>query len=266
MEKVVLITGAAQGLGRALAEEFLSRGWRVIATDMDDLSMAGLLTHRQAWIFNMDVTSSESVRQVFEQISRTGTIIDLIINNAGIDRYFPVSEAPVDQFKQVFEVNVFGGYRVNQTFLPIIRKPGGRIIHISSEAFKLTLPFMPYPMSKQLVESYAKALRIELKFLGIDVVIVRPGAIRTILLDTVSNLNPNPQGSPMAGHFAKFATLASKQIGRTTTPEQAAVFIRKVASLQYPASVYRINNMLLLRMAVFLPFSLLERLIYKLLR
>ena len=263
MAKVVLITGAAHGLGRALANKFLISGWLVIATDIDDLSMAWMLEHRQAFVIKMDITSDVSVNSAFKQIRDENIAIDLIINNAGIDRYFPLSEAPVDHFKQMFEVNVFGGYRVNQTFLPLVSQPGGRIIMISSESLNLTVPFMPYPLTKKLIEGYANALRIELRFFGIDVVIVRPGAIRTRLLDTVSNLKPVEGKWRLEKQFKRFAASASKEIGKTITPEQAASFIYKVSCIPHPACVYKINNMLQLRLAAILPNRLLEKIIYR---
>lgn len=263
MEKVVLITGAAGGLGNALAREFLSKNWRVIATDIDDLSMAGLLYNRRAMIINMDVTSDESVRNAFDLIQREEIVLDLIINNAGIDRYFPLSEAPVERIKRVFEVNFFGGYRVNQVFLPVIKKSGGRIIHISSESLKLTLPFMPYPLSKRLVESYARALRIELKYFGIDVVIVRPGAIQTQLLNTVSSISPGIGLWKLEAPFKKFAAQATKEIGKTITPREAAEFVFKVSEIKHPLPVYRINNMLQLRLAALIPYRLLEKMIFR---
>jgi len=263
MNRVVLITGAAHGLGRALAQKYLSAGWRVIASDVDDLSMAWMLEHKQAFVINMDITSDVSVNSAFTKIRDENIVIDLIINNAGIDCYFPLSEAPVDYFKQVFEVNVFGGYRVNQIFLPVIRQPGGRIIHISSESLNLTGPFMPYPLTKKLVEGYAKALRIELRFSGIDVVVVRPGAINTRLIDTVSNLKPAEGKWRLEKQFKKFAATASKEIGKTITPEQAASFIYSISHIPHPASVYKINNTLQLRIAALLPFRWIEKLIYR---
>ena len=95
MNRVVLITGAARGVGRALTETFLAKGWTVIATDSDDSPLAGLSDSKRARIFNMDVTSDESVTCVFDQLAEDKTVIDLIINNAGLDGYFPLSEAPV---------------------------------------------------------------------------------------------------------------------------------------------------------------------------
>jgi NAD(P)-dependent dehydrogenase (short-subunit alcohol dehydrogenase family) len=261
MGKVVLITGAAHGLGRALSLEFLARDWNVIATDADDLSMAWLLEHEKARAIKMDVTSDTSVNSVFSQLSNEKITLDLIINNAGIDRYFPLSETPADQFKLVFEVNVFGGYRVNQIFLPMVKRPGGRIIHISSESLNLTVPFMPYPLTKRLVEGYAKALRIELRFSGIDVVIIRPGAIRTRLLETVSNIKPVSGKGHLEKQFAKFAATATKEIGKTLSAEQVASFIRKVAEIRHPSAVYKINNMLQLRIAAWLPYKWVEKII-----
>ncbi len=263
MEKVVLITGAAHGLGRALAQEFLSNGWHVIATDIDDLSMAWMLGQMAAMVINMDITSDDSVKQAFTILRHEGIVLDLIVNNAGIDRYFPLSEAPVDQFRHLFEINVFGGYRVNQTFLPMVRKPGGRILHISSESLNLTVPFMPYPLSKKLVESYAQILRIELRFSGIDVVVVRPGAIKTRLLETVSTLHPAEGKWNLEKQFKRFAATASKQIGKTITPELAAAYIHTISCVPNPAPVYRINNMLKLRMMAWLPFRWMEGIIYR---
>jgi NAD(P)-dependent dehydrogenase (short-subunit alcohol dehydrogenase family) len=274
-EKVVLITGAAHGLGRALTTQFLSEGWRVVAADIDESSMFDLKDNPNVLSIHMDVTSDKSVESALEKVKTEKIIIDIIINNAGIDRYFPLSEAPVEMIKEVFEVNLFGGYRVNQTFLPVLKKPGGRILQISSESLHLNIPFMPYPISKMAVEGYAKTLRQELKFSGIDVVIVRPGAIRTGLLENVLNLKsaarlPAKQvSSPPAGEagwrlstqMGKFAEDAPKNIGKVFEPEEVASFIFKVSQKPKPRAVYKINNSLQLKIAALLPFSLVEKLV-----
>jgi NAD(P)-dependent dehydrogenase (short-subunit alcohol dehydrogenase family) len=274
-DKVVLITGAAHGLGRALTTHFLSEGWQVVAADIDESSMFDLKDNPKVLSMHMDVTSDKSVESALEKVRTEKIIIDIIINNAGIDRYFPLSEAPVEMIKEVFEVNLFGGYRVNQTFLPVLKKPGGRIIQISSESLHLNIPFMPYPISKMAVEGYAKTLRQELKFSGIDVVIVRPGAIRTGLLENVSNLKSaalmplrhvgslpaGEEGWQLADKMEKFAGDAPKNIGRVFEPEEVASFIFKVSQNPKPRAVYKINNSLQLKIAALLPFSLVEKLI-----
>ncbi|HNY01680.1 MAG TPA: SDR family NAD(P)-dependent oxidoreductase [Bacteroidales bacterium] len=265
MDKTVLITGAAHGLGGALVRRFAEEGWRVIATDADDLSMAWMLEYPGIIVLPMDVTSDESVTEAFNRVREQGIPLDAVINNAGIDRYFPLSEAPASSFREVFEVNVFGAYRVNQTFLPVIRRPGGRIIQISSESLNLTMPFMPYPLSKKLAEGYAKALRQELRFLRIDVVIIRPGAIRTRLLQTVSTLDPAANGWRLAKPFSRFAAAAPGRIGNTLTPEKAAAFIFSKTVAPRPSAVYRINNMLALKVSAMIPFGWMEMIVHRML-
>ena len=178
LKRTVLITGAGGGLGQALVNEFSVRNWRVIATDVGDKFTVERYPSQEIWKLPMDVTSGESIHSAFEKVKGEMLELDLIINNAGIDSYFPLCETPVDRFLEIFQVNVFGSYRVNQAFLSLMRRPGGRIIHLSSESVKINMPFMPYPISKQALEGYCRSIRHELGFLGIDVTMIRPGAIR----------------------------------------------------------------------------------------
>jgi NAD(P)-dependent dehydrogenase (short-subunit alcohol dehydrogenase family) len=255
--KVVLITGAAGGLGKALVMTFATAGWQVIATDIRTVESStpgsGIL------YYPMDVTSGASVGNAAYELSIRYPVIDLIINNAGMDRYFPLSEVPAELLKQIFEVNFFGACRVNQAFLPILKTPGGRIIHITSESFHLTGPFMPYPLTKRLLESYARSLRIELGFRGIDVITIRPGAIETPLLGVVRNLEATTGNWQLEKEFRQFAAMASREIGKVVTPEAAAAFILRVAGKKNPRRLYLINNMLKLRIAALLPFFVTER-------
>jgi len=272
MERIVLITGSAFGLGRALTNKYLSEGWRVIATDKIGLAPDDYKGNPNVLALKMDVTSDEEVRAAFESVKSGNLQIDLIINNAGIDRYFPFSEAPVENFREVFETNLFSAYRVNQVFLPLLKKPGGRIIHIGSESLNLTVPFMPYPISKNALERYAKVLRQEVKFHGIDVVVIRPGAIRTGLLENVLELKSavGSQQSAVTGkrwllqkQFEKFAGMAPENIGKVLEPEVVASFVYKVSQKASPRAVYKINNNFMLKIMVLLPFSIVEKLVKK---
>lgn len=265
MKPIVLLTGAAGGLGKALIRQFLTHGWIVIATDNRELSLAEFIQEESVQVINMDVTSEESVNTVFEKLQLQKITLDLIINNAGIDCYFPLSEAPAKDFINIFNVNVFGAYRVNQTFLPILRKPGAKIIHIGSESLNLKVPFMPYPLSKNLLESYSKVLRQELQFLGISVVTIRPGAIQTSLLDGVSGLMRQKDSWKLDKPFHKFASLAAKLVGYAITADKAAEYIYKISLLKRPRAVYRINNKIKLKLAAFLPQSFLEKIIKRIL-
>ena len=266
MPKTVLITGAKGGLGEALVQEFRKNGWHVIATDLDENILN--VEHADGMIreMAMDISSDDSVGSVAIQLRKEKKNVDLIINNAGIDRYFPLCETPVAHFKEMFEINVFGSYRVNQAFLPILKKPGGRIVHISSEAVKINVPFMTYPITKQTLEGYSRTLRLELRFLGIDVTLIRPGAIKTPFLESVKKMkNPVPD-SLQTVPFENFAAQAHKEIGKIVEPAIVAKFIFRIACEKKTKAVYQINNNIRLSIASMLPFSMIEKMIYRRLR
>ena len=147
MKEVVLITGASTGFGRVTAELLARRGYRVFATMRDtagrnsgareDLESLG------SDVLELDVTDDLSVaRAVSEALSRAGQI-DVVINNAGFGNLGVTEAYTVDQFKQLFETNVFGVVRVNRAVLPSMRERGsGLLIHVSSIAGRSTLPYM----------------------------------------------------------------------------------------------------------------------------
>lgn len=257
----VLITGAAHGLGRATALEFHRHGWKVIATDVDADGLLFLEDQEGIVLRVMDVTSDESVKNLFAEVEKSSALLDLIINIAGVDRYFPLSEAPVESFREIVEINLFGAYRVNQVFLPLLKSPGGRVILIGSESYHLTLPFMPYPLTKRMLESYAKVLRQELRFRGIDVVTVRPGPIRTKFISDLSSIRHPVSNPALQKAFGKFTASVPGEVGKVISPEKVAAFIHRVSGIRHPAPVYRINNSLRLRLTAFLPFRLLEKVI-----
>ncbi len=264
--KTVLITGAMGGLGMALTREFRENGWKVIATDLESKIPKDKDPEDMVIKIAMDVSSDESVNTIANRLQSEQHQMDLIVNNAGIDSYFPLCETPVAKFKEIFEVNAFGCYRVIQNFLPLLKRPGGRIINISSEAVKINVPFMSYPVTKQTLEGYTRTLRQELRFLGIDVVLVRPGAINTPFLGYVKNMkNPVPS-SLLKGPFDKFATQAPREIGKTIGPSVAAKFIVKTALVKNPKLVYKINNSIQLNVASMIPFWLIEKMVYRKLR
>jgi NAD(P)-dependent dehydrogenase (short-subunit alcohol dehydrogenase family) len=162
----------------------------------------------------------------------------------------------------MFEVNVFGSCRVNQVFLPCLKRPGGRIIHVSSESVKINVPFMTYPVTKQALESYCRTLRQELQFIGIDVTVIRPGAINTPFLENVRRMKNPVTDSLLSGPFDKFSRQAPAAIGKIAEPAAVARFIYKIGQRKKTRWIYSINNDPKLSIAGFLPFSFLERMLY----
>jgi NAD(P)-dependent dehydrogenase (short-subunit alcohol dehydrogenase family) len=263
-EKNVLITGARGGLGWALTTEFANHGWRVIATDLKEKTVPGnkWLAHDRIWELPMDVTSAVSVNAAVGEIEKEGIHLDMIVNNAGIDGYFPLCEMPLEFFRNIFEVNVFGGYRVTQAFLPLLQKPGGRIVNISSESVKINIPFMTYPVSKQTLEAYSRTLRQEMRFLGVGVIIIRPGAINTPFLETVRNAVNPVAGSLLKEPFKKFAAQAPSNIRTPMEPSVAARRIVAAVTRKKAPKIYSLGNDWRLTLASCLPAGLFENSIF----
>lgn len=195
--KVVLITGASTGIGRATAETLASRGYMVFATMRDpggrnagNRESLESLASREHWalhVLDLDVTVETSVLHAVGQIlARTGRI-DVVINNAGVAAVGLTEAYNVEQFQQLFEVNFFGVVRVNRAVLPSMRRQrSGLLIHVSSGAGRLVAPALAvYCSSKFALEALADAYRFELTPFGIDSVVVEPGFNRTPIFDRI---------------------------------------------------------------------------------
>src|SRR5262249_45354860 len=197
MTSTILITGASTGFGRDAAERLARRGHRVYAT-MRDVGNRNA-AHRAALakiardedldlqVLGLDVTSEDSVDRAVDAALRDGGHIDVVINNAGIAG-IGVSEAyTADQFRQMFDVNVFGVVRVNRAVLPSMReRRSGLLIHLSSGSGRVTVPAMAsYCASKFALEATVDALRFELLPFGVDAILVEPGIYRTPIFDRI---------------------------------------------------------------------------------
>jgi NAD(P)-dependent dehydrogenase (short-subunit alcohol dehydrogenase family) len=254
--RTVLITGAVGGIGCALVNRFAQAGCRVIAVDVNPRIETAFAADEKVRRVVADVSQEQSVQRLFRQLDQDSVVLDLIINNAGVDGYFPLSQTDVAAFEAMMAINVFGAMRINQMLLSLLQTPGGRIFHISSESVGMTMPFMPYPLTKTLLDAYSRALRIELSLVGIDVVSIRPGAVATPLTDAVGRIPRREDGAPMAEWFNRFADIAPRQIGRRSAPDELAAFVYRLSRRRSLRAVYRFNNMLKLRLAAWMPAGL----------
>ena len=183
MSKKVLITGASSGFGALTAKTLLSQGHTVVATmrnaDTKNKQIAEELTGLGASIVELDVTSDDSVNSGVEKAIELMGGLDVVVNNAGIGVLGIQENFTIEDFKRLFEVNVFGVQRVNRAALPHLRKQGsGLLIHVSSLLGRMVLPFYgPYNATKWAVEALAENYRIELSGFGIDSCIVEPGGL-----------------------------------------------------------------------------------------
>jgi len=180
----VFITGSSTGIGEAVALHLVQRGHRVFAgvrreADGDALQAKagdGLVPVR------CDVADAASVEAAVAEIADAvgdGGLQGLV-NNAGVARAGPLEHLPLEEWRDQFEVNVFGQVAVTRAALPLVRDGHGRICFVGSVSGRLGSPLMgPYVGSKFAIEGIAQCLRAELRPWGIPVSVVEPGPVKT---------------------------------------------------------------------------------------
>ena len=180
---VWLITGCSTGFGRELAKLVLERGWRAVITARDPSTLKDLAEGypEHALALQLDVTNRKQIADVVTQSKQKFGRIDALVNNAGYGYLAAIEEGEDDAVRAMFETNVFGLVDITKAVLPIMREQkSGLIVNISSiggiTSFAAT---GYYHGTKYAVEGISESLALEVKPLGIDVLIVEPGPFRT---------------------------------------------------------------------------------------
>lgn len=179
--KVVLVTGASSGIGKATAQRLIQDGYTVYGAARRVEKMADLDAHEHGHALQLDVTDEASCEAAVQTILDAHGRIDVLVNNAGYGSYGAVEDVPLNEARRQFEVNLFGLARMTQLVLPTMRAMrSGTIVNISSIGGKIYTPLGAwYHATKHAVEGFSDSLRLELADFGIRVVIVEPGAIGT---------------------------------------------------------------------------------------
>ena len=171
--RVVLVTGASSGIGRAVATAFAAAGHVVVGTSRHAATAEPLSGVR---LVDLDVTSPESVDAVVADLVERDGHIDVLVNNAGIGALGAAEESTVDQDRDLFELNVFGVMRMTKAVLPHMRRRGsGRIVTVSSVLGLIPAPFMAsYAASKHAIEGWSESVDHETRQYGVRVLLVEP--------------------------------------------------------------------------------------------
>lgn len=195
----VLITGANGGFGALTVKTLLNQGHSVVATirnaDSKNKAAADELSALGAKIISIDVTDDESVNTGVEKAIELLNGLDVVINNAGVGVLGLQEQFSIEDFKRLFDINVFGVQRVNRAALPHLRKQGsGLLIHISSLLGRIAIPFYgPYNASKWALEALAQNYRLELSGFGVDSCLVEPGGYPTGFMDALMKPSDHSQ-------------------------------------------------------------------------
>jgi NAD(P)-dependent dehydrogenase (short-subunit alcohol dehydrogenase family) len=172
-----IVTGASGGIGEASARALQAAGYRVFGTyRRPPATMSPGIEYLAC-----DVTSDESVQTAVGQVLAKAGRIDLLVNNAGVGLVAGAEESSVEQAKSLFDVNLFGVFRLTNAVLPTMRRQGsGRVVNISSVMGLIPAPFMAlYAASKHALEGYSESLDHEIRATGVRVVLVEPAYTRT---------------------------------------------------------------------------------------
>jgi NAD(P)-dependent dehydrogenase (short-subunit alcohol dehydrogenase family) len=180
--KTLLITGVSSGFGRALAQEALADGHRVVGTVRSEQARRDFETLGQnATSRVLDVTDFEAIDGVVAEIEATVGPVDVLVNNAGYGHEGVLEESPLAELRRQFDVNVFGAVAMMKAVLPHMReRRRGHILNITSMGGFITMPGIAYYCgSKFALEGISEALGKEVAPFGIAVTAVAPGSFRT---------------------------------------------------------------------------------------
>lgn len=229
--KTVLITGTSKGIGLETALAFGRAGYKVFATmrnpdKASDFNQKFKNESLDITIHKMDVDSDASVKQCFEDIIQKNGSIDVLVNNAGIERHGSIEEMSMDDFQAIMNTNYLGVLRSTKAVLPRMRKnKKGCIINIASVAGHISnSPLGGYAASKHALEAISEALAQEVKPFNVKVVIVEPGIINTQMATDIA-----VDGQSIYPHSKRLAGLFTASLKTPTPPSLVADKILEVA-------------------------------------
>jgi NAD(P)-dependent dehydrogenase (short-subunit alcohol dehydrogenase family) len=250
----VVVTGASTGIGRSTALLLDRKGYRVFAgvrRDEDAKSLAEDGSERLKPI-KLDVAKERSITAARTTVRRAvgdEGVVGLV-NNAGVGGGGPIEAIPIDDFRDVLEVNLVGQLAVTQAFLPLIRKAKGTVVFVSSIGGRVASPFMsPYNSSKFGIEALGESLRHEVKPWDIDVVMVEPGSIDTdiwskgqeTMRDRISRMPPEARRL-YGQQLSRFGEVIQETASRGIAPEKVAQVIHKAISSDNPRHRYLVGT------------------------
>jgi NADP-dependent 3-hydroxy acid dehydrogenase YdfG len=241
-QKVVLITGASSGMGKATAKRLISEGHIVYGAARRIENMQDLIAFGGHSI-KMDITKEEDISSTVGQIISEQGRIDVLVNNAGYAAYGSVEDVSMADGRAQMEVNLMGLIAITQRVLPHMRKQrSGNIINISSIGGKVCFPLGAwYHASKFAVEGFSDCLRLEVKDFGINVSVIEPGVIVTEFEDVMTQpMLDRSKGGP----YEKYANLVAdaqrrvQKTGSKTSPDIIAKLVSKAMNSANPKTRY----------------------------
>jgi 2-hydroxycyclohexanecarboxyl-CoA dehydrogenase len=190
--KVVLVTGAGRGMGKAIAERLAEEGARVAVTDVDEKSAVSTAAALDGGAgFRLDITDADEVTRRIDEIVATLGPIDALVNNAGWDKLAPFLDTDEDLWERLIDINLRGPIRMTKAVLAqMVERQSGRIVNISSDAGRVgSTGEAVYSACKAGIIGFGKTVAREVARFGITVNTICPGPTDTALLESVAEGN-----------------------------------------------------------------------------
>ncbi len=238
MAKVVLITGASSGIGKATAEYLSNRGFRVYGTSR---SPNKYKTPKNYSLLSLDVNNDLSIDKYIEEVLEKENVIDILINNAGVGITGPGEETNIKAMRENFETNFFGPIKLMQKTLPVMRNnKSGLIINITSIAGYMGLPFRGcYSASKAAMEVFTESIRMETKRFGVNILTLAPGEFATNIANRRYH-SPIKNGA-YENVYKQSLSKMNKHVNDGNDPEEVARNIYKIILTKSPNVHYKVG-------------------------
>jgi NAD(P)-dependent dehydrogenase (short-subunit alcohol dehydrogenase family) len=255
--KTALVVGAMGGIGKETVHQLAKKGWIVFAADIDERVLRVFESEENITPVQLDVSDQESVDKAYEFVGARTDGLDAIINMAGVLRIGAMVEMPISDLQYSMEINLFGVFRVNKRFLPMVMKQKGRIIMLSSEVgTQNAAPFNgAYAATKHALEAYSDALRRELGFLGIYVIKIQPGPIKSEMTRGAERLfvMAEQDSRYFKKNISKGMSYLPKVYRQASQPVLVVKAIVRALESSHPRTAYPVKRDLFRRLVDYLP-------------
>lgn len=236
MSKVVLVSGASRGLGRAIVEAALAAGHRVVAGARSTAALDGVAAREpeRLVVVGLDVTDDKQVhRAAATAVERFGRL-DVLVNNAGYANMGAIEDVDIDDFRAQIETNFFGVVRLTRAALPVMRgQRSGHIVNISSVGGRVVRPGLgAYQSAKWAVTGFSGVLAGEVAPLGIKVTVLEPGGMRTDWAG--SSMRIDRVREEYAASVGAAASLSNSNVLGASDPAKVADLLLEVIDMAEP--------------------------------
>lgn len=271
-QELLVVTGASTGMGAATARELARRDFHVLAGVRRERDADAIRATNIEPVI-LDITQPEQVKALADRIAADPAHRPLraLVNNAGIAVNAPVEALPIAEWRRQFDVNLFGHIAVTQALVPALLASSGRVVNISSVGGKIAMAtYGAYAGTKFALEAVSDSLRRELAPLGVQVVIVEPGGVRTAMsargIATANHLaaEMSPEQSQRYGPLVQAIVAQAADFTKTGLPaDKAALVIARAVTARRPRTRYTIGRdaAILTRLNRILPDRLLDRIL-----